>query len=253
MAEFYIILPMYNEEKAVGPLEAMFCKVNLPPGTSYRILVVNDGSTDRTLQEVHMWQSRNPLVKVVSHPHNMGLGRALLTGFREAVKENPSGVITMDADATHPPETVSALVQKLLNGADIVIASRYAPGGAQHGVPWPRKLYSFGARMLLRLVFPLKGVRDYTVGFRAYRTGIIREALSRKSDSLVSFRSFASTVEILLKLATLARQIDEVPLILRYDQKKSRSKMKVLSTIRDYVRLCFMPKQKCTLGRGLKF
>lgn len=251
---FYIILPMFNEERSFGALRKMFDgKFRLPPGCNHRIIIVNDGSTDRTPELAATWEEDDNRVTVIAHKHNLGLGRAILTGFRKAVQEGAEGVITMDADASHPAQIIPYMVQEILSGADIVIASRFVAGSTQKGVPWQRRLYTLGARVLLSCIFPLKGVKDYTAGFRAYRAALIQEALETCNDLLVTSRSFAASTEILLKVSTLARSIKEVPLTLRYDQKESLSKMKAAAAIRDYLKLCLMTKKNCPLGRGIKF
>lgn len=248
-----IVLPMYNEELSIAPLRAMFDGSDfLPPGYEYRIVTVNDGSQDGTLNLINRWAEENHRVMVVSHTRNMGVGQAILTGFGEAIRMSSACVVTMDADASHPGEIIGQMIDTLQAGADIVIASRFARGGTMVGVPFLRQVYSLGARMLLSLVFPLQGVKDYTVGFRAYKTPLLNQALSQTSDSFLTFRSFATSVEILLKAAPLAGKIVEVPLVLRYDHKKSPSKLRLWSTITDYLKLFFLPKQKCPLGRGLK-
>ncbi|MEN6351463.1 MAG: glycosyltransferase family 2 protein [Syntrophomonas sp.] len=248
-----IVLPMYNEELSIPLLRKMFDdQLEMPDGFEYRIVAVNDGSQDNTLALANNWAQENHRVVVLSHTRNMGVGQAILTGFGEAIRMNSTCVVTLDADASHPGGIIKQMVAEVEGGADIVIASRFAGGGKQIGVPPIRKLYSLGARMLLSLFFPLKGVRDYTVGFRAYNTPMVNQALSRTEDSFLAFRSFATSVEILLKLVPFAQKVAEVPLALRYDHKVSPSKLKLWHTIGDYLKLFMLPKQKCKLGRGLK-
>lgn len=247
-----VVLPMYNEELSIPLLRKMFDKkLEMPSGFDYRIIAVNDGSKDNTLALANSWAQENHRVVVLSHTRNMGVGQAILTGFGEAIRMSSTCVVTLDADASHPGDIIKQMISEVKGGADIVIASRFARGGKQIGVPPIRRLYSLGARMLLSIIFPLKGVRDYTVGFRAYNTPMVNQALSRTEDSFLTFRSFATSVEILLKLVTFAERVVEVPLVLRYDQKVSPSKLKLLNTITDYIRLFGLPKQKCPLGRGL--
>lgn len=247
-----IVLPMYNEELSIPLLRKMFDGgVPLPPGYDYRIVAVNDGSRDGTLRLVNNWAHENKRLVVLSHTQNMGVGQAILTGFFEAIRMSPYCVVTLDADASHPGSVIRQMVEKSDAEADIVIASRFASGGKQVGVPPLRQLYSLGARILLSIFFPLQGVRDYTVGFRAYKTSVLSRALSQSEKSFLKFRSFATSVEILLKVATMANKIVEVPLVLRYDHKVSPSKLKLWLTIRDYLKLFLLPKQKCSLGRGL--
>lgn len=247
-----IILPMYNEELSISQLRNMFNENTLTlPAGEHRIIIVNDGSTDNTLNLVNKWAQEDSRVKIINHTHNMGVGQAILTGFCDAIRQEADCVVTMDADVSHPAAIINQLILSVQEGADIAIASRFAKGGAQIGVPPLRQVYSFGARVLLSLVFPLKGVRDYTVGFRAYKTSLLAKVLSDNPISFLQFSSFAASVEILLKLAPFADKITEVPLILHYDHKKSPSKLKLWATLTDYGRLFFCPKKKCSLGRGL--
>ncbi len=248
-----IILPMYNEELSVPALRSMFGGgISLPAGWDYRIMVINDGSTDGTLLQALGWAKADSRVTVLSHTENKGLGQAILTGFYEAIRMYASVIVTMDADATHPGELIGPLLEALLDGAEMAIASRFAKGGRQLGVPFFRRLLSFGARKYYSLIFPLAGVRDYTINFRAYKIELIKNACHRVDGSLLVSGTFTATVEILLKLATLCRKIKEVPLVLQYGRKKSRSKLGIAATIRDSLKLCLLPKEKCLLGRGLR-
>ncbi|MDD3269815.1 MAG: glycosyltransferase family 2 protein [Syntrophomonadaceae bacterium] len=247
-----IILPMYNEELSIPVLQEMFDeKIEMPPGYDYRIVAVNDGSKDRTLELVNKWAQENHRVKVLSHTQNMGVGQAILTGFGEAIRMSSICVVTLHADASHPGGIIKQMLVEVQKGADIVIASRFTQGGKQVGVPLLRRIYGWGARILLSTIFPLKGVRDYTVGFRAYRTTMVNQALSRTEESFLTFRSFATSAEILLKFVSFANKVVEVPLVLRYDHKMSSSKLRTWNTIRDYFMLFMLPKQECPLGRGL--
>lgn len=253
MGAVSVILPMYNEEKSIPQLRAMFDSgIELPAGCDFDIIVVNDGSEDATLELANLWAKENSRVSIVSHRENLGLGQAILTGFGESIKKGSIITVTMDADATHPGSIIYDLVSKLLEGYDIVIASRYASGGKQVGLSWERRLFSLGARYYLSLFFPLKGVRDYTCGFRAYKTELLSTALANSRGHFLVFNSFTAMVEILLKVAVIADCISEVPLILRYDLKQGGSKLKLWGTLRDYLRLVFLPQEKCLLGKGLR-
>jgi dolichol-phosphate mannosyltransferase len=127
-----------------------------------------------------------------------------------------------------------------------VIASRYRAGAGVVGLSGFRHLMSFGARALYQVLFPIRGVRDYTCGFRAYRPGILTKAFERYRDQLVTERSFASMAEILLKVARVGARMSEVPMVLRYDLKGGASKMNVprtvLKTLALMARLRFSPK-----------
>jgi dolichol-phosphate mannosyltransferase len=113
----------------------------------------------------------------------------------------------------------------------VVIASRYQHGSVTRGVPGYRKFLSFGAGMLFRIAFPIEGVRDYTCGFRAYRAGVMQQAIRKYGERLFDQQGFQCMVDILLKLRALNLVFGEAPMILRYDFKEGASKMKVARTI----------------------
>lgn len=243
MPQVILALPAYNEAQAiVGLLEAAAATFRqLPPGFRGRILVVDDGSDDDTALRVSNWPADFPL-DLVRHPRNRGLGPAILTALRESLQraQSPQDVIVnMDADNTHPPDAIPAMLQALETGADVVIASRYRPGSRQVGVPWRRRLLSLGARWLFAWRLALPGVRDYTCGFRAYRVATIQRAFDHYGERLITRAGFACTDEILLNLARLQPRpaIREVPFILRYDRKQGQSKLELLKTVKETLRM----------------
>jgi dolichol-phosphate mannosyltransferase len=123
------------------------------------------------------------------------------------------------------------MIPRLGEGYDVVIASRYRTGASVVGLSGFRHVMSFGARLLYQAFFPIRGVRDYTCGFRAYRAGILAEAFERYGDRLVTERGFASMAEILLKVARIGARMSETPMVLRYDLKGGTSKMNVPRTV----------------------
>jgi dolichol-phosphate mannosyltransferase len=195
---------------------------------------VDDGSRDATAAVAREAAARLPVI-IVPHSVNQGLAAAIRTGLTTAVAEaGPNDVIVaMDCDNTHPPRLILRMLDRIEDGYDIVIASRFQPGARVIGVPWTRQLYSVGARWLFQLLFPIRGVRDYTCGFRAYRTEALRAAIAKYGDGLISETGFSCMADLLLKLRTLPLEMTEVPLELHYDRRGGGSKMRVLRTIRQ--------------------
>jgi dolichol-phosphate mannosyltransferase len=122
-------------------------------------------------------------------------------------------------------------------GHDVVIASRYQPQSQTYGVPWVRRLTSYAGSLLIRCLFPTRGVRDFTCGYRTYRADVLRFAMRQYGDHFVDQDGFECMVDILLKLRRLRVIFGEVPIILRYDLKQSGSKMRLLKTARSTLML----------------
>jgi dolichol-phosphate mannosyltransferase len=232
----FILLPAYNEEYDIGALLQRISEaMQFLNFRNYKVIAINDGSTDRTEKVVNDCGQAMP-VEIINHAANRGLGKAMLTGLKHiaGLVEDEDVLITMDADNTHDPQLIGAMVEKIRSGASLVIASRYEQGGEEVGLSESRSFLSRGASSLLKIFFPILNVKDYTCGFRAYRGAALKRAFEVYGDHLVEEQGFTCMAEILIKFSTLHIRIDEVPLVLRYDLKSGQSKMKVLRTIIRY-------------------
>lgn len=230
-----VVLPAYNEEEALPRLLQRIEDAAASLPEPCRVLVVDDGSTDATATKAETWNGARVPVTLVRHGNNRGLHGAIDTGLGEAVAMcGPDDwIVTMDADDTHPPRLIGEMVALgAKDGAHLVIASRFQPGSVWHGRTPDRVLFSYGVSWMFRIAWPMRGVRDYTCGFRAYRASLLRRAHERWGDQLVSERSFACMPDLLWKLHLLGPVIREVPLELHYDRKPGVSKMQVARTIR---------------------
>jgi dolichol-phosphate mannosyltransferase len=138
----------------------------------------------------------------------------------------------MDADATHNPGLILRLMRMIIEGHDVVIASRFQPGARVIGLVWYRKLLSILASIIFRITYPIKGVKDYTCGYRAIRADVLKSAMDEYGDRFFDQDGFQALVDILLKLRKRKLLFGETPLILRYDQKGGMSKMNVGRTIK---------------------
>lgn len=233
------MLPAYNEESSLPLLLESIQKLKFP-SEDWHVVVVDDGSRDRTPDILKEWSSKLPLT-ILTHSPNQGLGRAMRTGFNYLAKTvtDDDAVVALDSDNTHPPELAVKMREKQkLHGLDIVIASRYASengeSGKEIGLAFHRKVLSRGAGIILQTAFRIKGAKDYTCGFRLYSGSILKKAVQVYGESIVEEPNFVCMVEILVKLAHIGAKIGEVPLVLRYDLKTSSSKMKIMRTIIRY-------------------
>jgi len=229
----FVCLPCYNEERSLPPLLDQFAQLIARSEEPMRLIAVDDGSADKTRQVLQDRAKEMPL-EVVIHERNRGLGPAIVSGFRAALRraeKEDDIVVCLDADDTHDPKYIPAMAARIHAGADVVIASRYQAGSKEVGVPFMRRILSHGARWVFRLALPIPGVRDYTCGYRAYRAGLLREAMEVFGDKLIERRGFACTDEVLIKLSSLTERIEETPFVLRYDKKRSPSALPLMETI----------------------
>ena len=237
VGKVFFVLPAYNEEESLPNLLKRIAELNAT-NVQLEVVVVNDGSTDKTQEVVE--QSTNDLqLTLVNHQKNMGLGQAVQTGIKEALSQAQLNdvIIIMDADDTHDVTLMSKMVSKIENGADIVIASRFVEGGNDESAPPFRRLLSRGASIVFKTLLPLNKINDFTSGFRAYRVSLLNKASINWGETLILEQGFACMVELLLKLRHWQPNIVEVPFFLRYDRKLGASKLKLTKTLMQYLKL----------------
>jgi dolichol-phosphate mannosyltransferase len=230
-------IPAYNEAASISDLLDAIARVSEGQGWAYEIIIVDDGSADATGDVAESTAGRIP-VRVLRNNPNMGLGRTIRRGLRAAVDASgPDDVIvTLDADLTQDPIYAPSMVARLDEGYDVVIASRYRKGSGVEGLSAFRTMLSYTASGLVTMVRPIRGVRDYSCGFRAYRAETVAAAFERDGDDFVSEPGFACMVEIAERLRGYA-DFSEVPFVLRYDAKRKESAIKILPTIGAYFRV----------------
>jgi dolichol-phosphate mannosyltransferase len=232
VSKVIVVLPIFNEAAALPTLCPALVEELRDLGIPLQIIAVDDGSSDNSLELLGELSATLPLT-ILRHDTNMGLGRTVRDGLCAAATEaDPQDVVvTMDADETHPTSFIGDLLDKLEQGADVAIASRFQPGAKVTGVPASRRLFSRGAGVLMRVAFPTPGVRDYTCGYRAYRAEIIQRTIAAYGEEFVTSDGFQCMVDILLQVRKQGARFAEVPFTLRYDMKQGESKMKVGNTI----------------------
>lgn len=237
MATTYIVIPAYNEEKGLPPLLATIQRLMADERRDYQVLVVNDGSRDRT-REVALEAARSMPLDVLDHEVNRNVGAAFRTGITEACRRaQPDDiVVTIEGDNTNDASIIAPMLRQVEEGYDVSVASRYRRGGCFQGFPLMRRVYSHGVNTLLRLAYPIPGIRDYSIFYRAYRAALLQRALDVYGDDFIESVGFVSNAEMLIKLRPFGIRGGEVPLRYRYDQKASQSKMRPARTIAEYFR-----------------
>jgi dolichol-phosphate mannosyltransferase len=218
-----IILPCMNEEEGIPGLKARLSPVIAELGGKTEVLLVDDGSTDGTLAGLERLARELPGARVLRHETNQGLGAAVRTGVAEARGQI---VVTTDFDGTYGFEEIPALVAKLREGFDVVVASPYHPDGGIEGVPAYRLVLSKGASTLYRVLVSPR-IHTYTSLFRAYR----REALSGLTWESNGYLSMA---EILVKAIRRGSRVGEYPTVLR-TRTFGESKAKTARILRQHL------------------
>ena len=219
-----IVVPTYNERDNVEAL-CRGLRDALEPAWDYEIIFVDDNSPDGTHEVVIRLGEEDSRVRLIRRPGKLGLGSAVSTGFAQATGDY---WVMMDADLSHRPEDLPGLLSRLAD-ADIVVGSRYVPGGGVVNWPLWRRVVSRGASAMGRVIVGLD-VRDLTSGFAAFR----REHLERLLPTL-SPRGFKLLLEIIAKSG--GARLVETPITF-VDRRYGRSKASAGEALL-FLRLCF--------------
>lgn len=218
-----VVVPTWNERDNIGVLIPQLAEVLQP--YDYQIVVVDDGSPDGTGDVVREHSRADPRVVLVQRAGKAGLASAVLAGAKASQGEI---VVMMDADLSHDPKTVPALIEKVAGGSDVAVGSRYMTGGGSADWPWIRRLMSWTATTFARmLLWP--GTRDPMSGFAAYRREILLGLTTRYSA-----RGFKLLLEVLVTRAPL--RVAEVPIVFTQRQKGT-SKMGARELL-EFLALC---------------
>lgn len=224
----YIILPAYNEAESLTVLLPKIKEVMVKNGSEYQVILINDGSKDSTLAVARQFKNEIP-IEIINHKYNRGLGETIRDGFEYAaeISTDDDIIVRFDCDDTHDPVYVPEMIRKINQGYDVVIASRFVNGGGQKGLNLYRKVISSLANLFMKIFFPIKGLKEYSSGFRAYRASLIKKAIDIYGNGFLQLKGigFSCTLEKIVKLNILGAKFGEIPFVLKYDQKRSESKM----------------------------
>jgi dolichol-phosphate mannosyltransferase len=209
-----IIIPTYNEIDNLHPLlDEIF---SYAPETD--ILIVDDNSPDGTgklADEIHI---ENPRVNVLHRPGKQGLGTAYIAGFKYAIEHGYDAAFEMDADFSHDPRYLPDFL-KAIEKADLVIGSRYIPGGDTPNWSLLRRLISGGGNIFARFMLGIP-VHDCTAGYRCYR----REVLESIDLDTIQSQGYAFQIELVYRVMKHSFKIVETPIVF-LDRRVGKSKM----------------------------
>jgi dolichol-phosphate mannosyltransferase len=212
----WVVLPTYNEADNLPGIAAAILAA-LPGST---LLVVDDSSPDGTGRVADELAAAEPRIRVLHRPAKQGLGRAYLDGFRVAMEGGAAVVVQMDADWSHDPERLPALVE-LIRGdhADLVIGSRYVRGGSVLDWGLGRRLISRGGSLFARTVLTLRA-NDLTGGFKAWRA----TTLAAIPFEGVHAGGYVFQIEMTWRAGQAGARLREIPITFR-DRRVGQSKM----------------------------
>jgi dolichol-phosphate mannosyltransferase len=198
-----IELATYNERDNLAPLVQEVRRA----APAADILVLDDNSPDGTGKLADELAAADPHVRVLHRPGKLGLGTAILASMRYAMDHGYDLLLTMDADFSHHPRYLPALLAGMRKH-DVMIGSRYVPGGGTENWPWTRQLISRSINLLVRFLMRIPA-RDCSGGFRCYRVDKLREAgLGRLMSHGYSFQQ-----EVLYRCRRAGARIGETPIV----------------------------------------
>jgi dolichol-phosphate mannosyltransferase len=218
-AGLWLFLPTYNEAANVeGIVRAVAAELERAAPGDWRVLVVDDASPDGTGAIADRLASELERVEVLHRPGKEGLGKAYLAGFARALERGAERVIVMDADFSHDPGYLPALLAASAD-ADLVLGSRYVDGGRIADWPRLRRLLSRFGSVYARAVLGV-GVHDLTSGFRCVRRGVL-EAVE---PSTLRAQGYVFNIELTYRALLAGFKVREVPICFR-DRTAGDSKM----------------------------
>lgn len=198
-----VIVPTYNERDNL-PMITERVRAAVPEA---HLLIADDDSPDGTGAVADALAGSDDHVHVLHRPGKQGLGAAYLAGFRWGLNEGFDVLVEMDADGSHRPEELPKLLEALADGADLVIGSRWVPGGKVVNWPASREFLSRGANVYTRMMLGVP-VRDATAGFRAYRASTLRKIGLDDVES----QGYCFQVDLTLRTVRHHLRVAEVPI-----------------------------------------
>ena len=227
-----IVVPTYNEAETLPLLIEKVVAQDIP-GLGF--IVVDDGSPDGTGDIADRLADDFPGMFLVVHREGkLGLGTAYMMGLQMAVDTGAEQIVEMDADLSHPPEVLPALISKL-DSADVVVASRYTDGGGVDPAwGWGRKQFSHWGNVGIRLVLGIKG-KDATAGFKAFR----RESLETIGISRMRLTGFGFQAEVAFRCQKAGLKVVELPYVFM-ERTAGKSKMSFAIAFEAFIKLTWL-------------
>jgi len=224
-----VISPTYNESENIDKFTTDLLELD------FKVLIIDDNSPDGTAEIIKRNESYKKELFLISRKGKLGYGTAVIEGFNYGINNNFDFVVQMDADLSHRKEDLLNMI-KFSNDYDIIVGSRYVPGGGSEGWGIHRKLLSKYANKLAKFVTK-SGINDMTTGFRVYKISALESIDYKNSKS----NGYSFLVDTLNKCVKANLNIKEVP-ILFVDRELGKSKMDlkiILEGVKTLIKLYF--------------
>jgi dolichol-phosphate mannosyltransferase len=228
-ARVLVSLACYNERDNLEPLIREIHQ-QLPAAD---VLVIDDNSPDGTGRLADELAAKDPRVRVLHRAGKLGLGTAILTGMRYAMEHDYDYFLNMDADFSHHPRYLPAVLAGMAD-RDVMIGSRYVPGGGTVNWPASRKFISRGNNLLVRILFRMP-VRDASGSYRCYRVAKLRQV---PLDRIVS-RGYSFQQEVLYRCRKAGCRLGETPIVFE-DRRAGSSKVNLREAVRSLSMLAYL-------------
>jgi dolichol-phosphate mannosyltransferase len=220
----WLILPTYNEAQNLEAMVAEALPRMSEAGVDPTVLVVDDTSPDGTGAIADRLAAADPAVRVLHRTRKDGLGRAYLAGFAAALEGGADLILQMDCDFSHDPADLPRLIAAA-GAADVVLGSRYVPGGGVENWAARRRIQSRGGCLYARLILGVP-VQDLTGGFKCWR----RQALETLDLDGVDAHGYAFQIEMTYRAIKAGLTVAEVPIVFR-ERREGQSKMTARITL----------------------
>lgn len=245
MPRHYVVLPAFNEGKVIREvIESTLSAFKQEGILDVVLVIVNDGSSDNT-GAVLGALAGDPQVLVLEHRVNRGLGAAVQTGLAEASKRASSGdiILSNESDGTQSPRHLVELARCIGPDCNLAVATPLAEDGAFRGVKWYRRILSRGANLIYSILFPVKGLSDYTNLVRAIDADLLATAIRDSAPRpLLTKTGFEAVPELVIKLRRVGIKSRQIPLEIDHTVIQRSSSMNVIRTICRSLWLCVQYK-----------
>lgn len=197
-----MVIPTYNEKDNIGLLLEQIFSLGI---SDLSVLVVDDNSPDGTAEVAEEYGRKFP-IRVLRRPKKQGIGKAYAEGFKKVLLEKPDFIIQMDADFSHDPRVIPRFLEKIKN-CDLVLGSRYIPGGGIENWNWLRRFISYSGNLYARLILGVK-IKDLTGGFKCFR----REVLEKINLKDLNSVGYCFQIETTYKILKKGFRVCEIPI-----------------------------------------